>query len=356
MIMRSSLRYSFSKYNRHRSRSIRVVILLSISIVIFMTIISSMDALQRKRFEGIKATRSFDIIVHDGNESDIRSLYPNAEVFSYKEEMALVSSHAMNIRYIDPLNYGGDVEFLSGDASTIAIPYTVYSGSGWKALSVASFSHDNGRKLPRNREVNPSGVYFSSAPGDFDRYYVLSDISNAPENLESIVAIKGTDDTRPLEKYSSNLDYETWKETESTLYSSFVLERTMMAIVISVLFLVVLLSLRQQIRTFLQNKRKERAELRILGLSEGKVNLIFTLSFLFVVILSLIIGAVLSVITIDIAGKVLSSSYGTAFEPVFDIPAFLIVASVMIVGTVLLTLSRLMRERKMELLEVIRNE
>ena len=356
MILKSSFRYSFSRYNRHRSRSIRVVVLLTISIVIFMTIISSMDALQKKRFDGIKATRSFDIIVHDGNESDIQNVYPDAKVFSYKEEMALISSHAMYIRYIDPATYGGDIEFLSGDASTIAIPYTMYGANGWNDVTVASFSHDKGRRIPTNNTIKLSGVYFSSAPGDFDRFYVLSDLKNAPEDLETIVAVMGTDDTRPLEKLCPEKEYETWKETESTLYSSFVLERTMMAIVISVLFLVVLLSLNQQIRAFLQNKRKERAELRILGLSECKVNIIFILSFLILVFISLLLGAVLSSATIAIAGRFLSSSYHTVFQPVFNWNSFLFVALIMIAGTVLIAFLRLGKERKLELLEVIGNE
>ena len=356
MIFKSSLRYSFSRYNRHRSRSIRVVILLTISIVIFMTIISSMDALQKKRFDGIRATRSFDIIIHDGNEDEIRRAYPKAKVFSYKEEMALVSSKAMYIRYIDPSTYGGDIEFLSGDASTIAIPYTMYGSNGWKDVAVASFSHDKGRRIPTNSTVPLSGVYFSSSPGDFDRFYVLSDLKNAPEDLETIVAVMGTDDTRPLEKLCPEKEYETWKETESTLYSSFVLERTMMGVVISVLFLVVLLSLDQQIRAFLKNKRTERAELRILGLGEGKVNLIFTLSFLILVFISLVLGASLSLATIHVAGRFLSQSYHTPFNPAFNWNAFLLVAALMTAGTVLIALLRLARERKLELLEVIRNE
>ena len=356
MIMKSSLRYSFSRYNRHRSRSIRVVILLTISIVIFMTIISSMDALQTKRFEGIKATKSFDIIVHDGNEEEIASSYPDSKVFSYKEEMALISSHAMNIRYIDPKTYGGDIGFLSGDVSTIAIPYTMYGANGWTDLSVASFSHEKGRRIPTNVKVPMSGVYFSSAPGDFDRFFVLSDISNAPEDLETIVAVMGTDDTKPLKAICPDCRYETWKETESTLYSSFVLERTMMSIVISVLFLVVLLSLNQQIRAFLKNKRKERAELRILGLSEGKVDLIFTLSFLILVFIALILGAGLSFATISLVGHLLSSRYRTMFNPTFDWSAFSWVALLMVAGTVLIAFLRLVKERKLELLEVIGNE
>lgn len=356
MILKSALRYSFSKYNRHRSRSIRVVILLTLSIVIFMTIISSMDALQSRRFDGIKATKSFDIIIHDGNEGDIRNLYPDCKVFSYKEEMALISSHAMYIRYIDPETYGGDVDFLSGDASTIAIPYSMYGANGWKDLSVASFSHDSARRIPTNNVIPPSGVYFSSAPGDFDRFYVLSDLENAPKKLETIVAVMGSDDTRPLQKLCPKKNYETWKETESTLYSSFVLERTMMSVVISVLFLVVLLSLNQQIRAFLQNKRKERAELRILGLSESKVNLMFTLSFLILVFISLVLGAVLSSATIEIAGRFLSSNYRTIFNPEFNWNSFLVVSALMVMGTLLITLVRLRKESKMELLEVICNE
>ena len=356
MIFKSSLRYSFSKYNRHRSRSIRVVILLTLSIVIFMTIISSMDALQSRRFDGIKANKSFDIIIHDGNEEDIAKAYPDCKVFSYKEEMALISSHAMYIRYMDPDTYGGDIEFLSGDASSIAIPYSMYGANGWKDLTVASFSHDSGRRIPTNNVIPLSGVYFSSAPGDFDRFYVLSDLENAPEDLETIVAVRGSDDTKPLERLYPEGSYETWKETESTLYSSFVLERTMMSVVVSVLFLVVLLSLDQQIRAFLQNKRKERAEFRILGLSEGKVNLMFTLSFLILVFISLVFGAVLSFATIEIAGRFLSSNYRTVFNPTFDWIAFGTVSAIMVLGTILIALLRLRKERRLELLEVMGNE
>lgn len=354
MILSTAFRYSFSRFNRHRARIVRTMILLSLSVVVFMTTLSSMSALQKRRFDGLRAVKCFDITVTGCPYEIVSELYPDCSVFVYKQETALVNGMPMNIRYVDS-SYDGEVKLMFGDLSSLAVPYTIYAESGLGDVSVSTFSHDGTRRLPVSRKIPVSGLYYTSSQGDFDRYHVLSQYSNAPSELEEIVAVKGSDDTRPL-RDAGYMAYETWKEKESTLYAAFMLEKIMMGIVVSVLFVIVLLSLRQQIGAFLKAKRTERAELLILGLGRRRTEAVFTLSFLIVVAMALAVGAAASLPVIRLSSFLLSGIYGVEFSPSFEPGTFLILSVAMLFFTFVLSFAALFRERRRDILEVLRNE
>lgn len=344
------LRYAFSREANHRSRVVRTMILLSLSTVIFLTTLSLMASLQDRRFSLIKDTRSFDITVHTEDVDTIRSLYPEASVFSYKEDIALVDGRPYRIRYIDE-SYDGGLEILAGNPDSLMVPYDLYVGLDEGSVNFATLSRTASRRIPINRDVEVSGIYYSRARADFDSMYVLSSLSNAPGELENLVAVKGVDDTRRLEK-AGFTGFETWKEKERTLYSAFILESTMMALVISLLFIIVLISLSQMSRTILEAKKKERAGLMILGMSKARVDAVFLLSFLLVVTLSMLLGAVLSCFTIHYASLYLCMHYNTQFNALFPFSTFFSMFILMHLLTVMIVGSRL--GRREVLMEVLR--
>ena len=76
-----------------------------------------------------------------------------------------------------------------------------------------------------------------------------------------------------------------WKEAESSLYAAFLVEKTMMYGVLSLLFIIIMVSMKQSVRIFVSSRRKESAELEILGLSGKRVLLVTEWAFLMILIL-----------------------------------------------------------------------
>ncbi len=295
-----TLRYSYSRYNRHLAASIKIALTYAVSITAMIVVMAIMSSLQASRFSSIRDVKSFDITVEDGDREKIAALYPDQSVFEYREGYAMLNGIPLIIRYIGS-DYDGAVIPFFGNAESLMISYSTYlSTSGDIRLSYISY--ENGMRRIVNEEVPISGVFYTSLGSDFDSFYAFMPIESAPDDAVSYVAVKGSDDVSPLLENGIS-GFETWKEKESTLYSAFMLESVMMALVLLVLLLISYLALRQEARIFLKNKVKERAELRIAGLEGWKIKLVFVSSFL----VSLILGSFLSLFISEILVRVFSA-------------------------------------------------
>ena len=96
----------------------------------------------------------------------------------------------------------------------------------------------------------------------------------------------------------------------------------MMYTVLSLLFVIILVSLRQSVRIFVSSHDKECAELEILGMEKKNILFMMELSFFFMLLIGIIIGLVfgrLSLILVEYISKkspsimdmTLSMSYGS---------------------------------------------
>ena len=100
MVLRLALRYSFSASNRHRGRVLRIVLSTAFSVAVLISVISVMDYLQGTRLRGVRDVRSFDAVVQGDVVDELSIRFPDASIFPYAEEDALVSGKAYSIRYI----------------------------------------------------------------------------------------------------------------------------------------------------------------------------------------------------------------------------------------------------------------
>ena len=282
-------RYSFSKYNRHRSSSLKIAFSFALSLAVLMITLSVMQMLQTSRFDNLRAIRSFDITVKDASVGEIRALYPDCSVFAYKESYALIDGNAFLIRYVDE-SYDGNINILAGDLSSMMVSYSSSLSFKSDEVGFSTLLKSGGRSVPINRNIRISGIYYTVIPGEFDSYYAFMPYDAAPEDLAPLIAIKGSDDVSILDE--NGYEYETWKEKESTLYSAFALESVMMFCVLAVLLVIVYVEIRGESRVFLNNKRKERLELLIIGYNRAATDIIFIVSFLFI----LFIGSLLAIV------------------------------------------------------------
>ena len=61
LLVRLSIRYAFSKQNRHRGTSVRIALGLALCLFAIIIVLSFMQALQRNQFEDIRTFESFDV-------------------------------------------------------------------------------------------------------------------------------------------------------------------------------------------------------------------------------------------------------------------------------------------------------
>ena len=145
-------RYSFSKYNRHRSSSLKIAFSFALSLAVLMITLSVMQMLQTSRFDNLRAIRSFDITVKDASVGEIRALYPDCSVFAYKESYALIDGNAFLIRYVDE-SYDGNINILAGDLSSMMVSYSSFLSFKSDEVGFSTLLKSGGRSVPINRNI-----------------------------------------------------------------------------------------------------------------------------------------------------------------------------------------------------------
>lgn len=350
MILRLSLRYSFSGYNRHRLRSIRIAVATALSAAVLLTVISIMGYLQDTRMESIRDTRSFEAVIDGDVSAAMSSRFPSASVFPYAESDALVSGRTMTIRFIDS-RYDGALD-ISGDLSGIVVPYSYPADMVSAAMLRRGRS---GAMLPQSHLYEVSGRYSSRMGYEFDSVHMFLPLSLYGGD-DVVTAVKGIDDEDAEALRRDGYSLVTWKEAEVGLYSALLIEKVLMYLVLSLLFAVILVSLRSSAASFFALKRGERAELMVLGLGRGSIAASFILSFLYVLASGLAAGAMLAVLLRPLALRVIRSFGLYGAELAFPLGTFICLSLLMAAGAAVIGIAEEKAERKADLMEVLRNE
>ena len=350
MVLRLALRYSFSSSNRHRGSSFRIALSIALSVAVLLSVISIMDYLQGTRISGIREVRSFDAVIAGDLSEDIIAEFPYASVFTYAEEDALVGGNAYSVRFIDSSYDGGII--MDGDLSGIVVPYS------YPAEEVAAVMLSRGKSgamLPQNLCYSVTGRYRSMMGYEFDSFHMFLPLSlYCGEDV--MTAVKGIDDRDAELLEEKGFDVMTWKEAEAGLYSALLIEKVMMYLVLSLLFAVILVSLRSSVRIFFDAKRQERAELEVLGMSCRMVNASLALSFLIVIAIGLSAGLCISFAAIPAAEGFIRSSGLRGATLAIPYGTFGLFSFVLIVLSLLIAFNEGARYRHMDLKEVLFNE
>ena len=353
MILSLALRYSFSPVSHHRRRSVRIMLTAALSMAIFITVISIMDYLQGERIGRIRDVRSFDIVIEGSFREDAEAMFPDADVFVYAEKEALAEGRAVVIRYIGD-DYNGSISMLRGDSSGLVVPYQLMSLSDDGTISVTMLSERRGGLvLPSSEKIPITGVYATSLGSDFDSSHIFMPISSAPEDASFMTAVKGADPDMADALRSSGYDCRSWMESESILYSAFMTEKTMMVVVLSFLFLILLVSLNGSVRIFYQSRSRERAELILLGLGRRRTAAAFILSFMIVLLSAFILSIVLSYAAIWISERYLSSLMYRAVSLSFPLSAMIVSSAVIAAVALMIAIQKECRESRKDIMEVL---
>lgn len=295
MIFKLAFRYSFSKTKNHRNRTVRSCILMTLSVVLFVLIMSIMNSLQSSRFDTVRKVRSFDCVVIGDYKGDLMSLFPNYKIFEFKEGEVLIGEDATLVRYIDQ-DYLGGINILIGSENGLLVPFSQYRKYNFdEEVNLTLLKQGrSGLVLPQSKKYPIKGVFYTALGDEFDSNMIFLPIAESDDTLETKTAIIGIEKSDIKTLRNLGYDLITWKESETSLYSALVLEKVMMYIVLSLLFIVLSVSTKQSISILWESKKKERTELEVLGIRKNITTFAFILSFLIVTIMSLLFSLIIS--------------------------------------------------------------
>ena len=355
MILLLSSRYSFSCTSGHRRRSLRIAIALALSLAVLMVTISVMEYLQDGRFERIRDVQSFDITIEGDFRDEMRLRYPDSSVFLYGESEVLAAGSAYTVRYIDS-DYDGGVIFGEGNLDTLAVPYSLYFRCG-PVLAVTMLREGrSGMKLPVTENIPVSGAFFTSLGTSFDNSALFMPLSQADEGISIFTAIKGIDDKEAKKLKDEGYSCLSWKEKEAGLYAAFAAERVMMYVVLSLLFVIILVSLKSSVRVFFRERTEEWAELVSLGMSRVKCRAIFLLSFLIIAALGIFMGLLFTHLAIPLGRLfvIYLTGSGTSLEIPYS--SFIFFSLIIIAFTLLFVFREEKRMEDNDIAEVLSND
>ncbi len=353
MILSLALGYAFPHSRALRSRSIRIMLTIALSLSVVTLVISIMNCLQSTRFSLIRDVRSFDCVVEGDRKDEIKQILPSAVVFTYGEGEALTRGGAYLVRYIDS-DYDGGLNMLFGDFSALVIPYSFYRKNGRGKTQLTMLRSGRSTVLPREAEYEQSGVYYTELGSEFDDTMLFLPLSEADPATKIRTAVKkaGSDGIRKLRE--KGFSVTSWKESEESLYGAFLVEKTLMYGVLSLLFIIIAVSMKSGEHVFYEARKKEFAELEILGMGRKRLRCLSLLSFMTVTLSGILLGFMLGMASIRILEE-FSHSSSVIMSLTLTLPAggFTFFSLFMVLMTVIFTHRENVRREKTEISEVI---
>lgn len=292
MILFLSSRYAFPHSRALRSRSIRIMLTVTLSLVVVTVVMAVMNYLQSSRFDAIRDVRSFDCTLEGDFADEIGELLPSCITFTYGEGEAITESGSYLVRYIDSA-YDGGLSFYYGDSTSLVVPYSFYRRNGWSTVSLSMLRSGKAVTTLKSTDYTISGIYYTALSSEFDDTMLFLPLSDADESVTMKTAVKGVDEKDIEKLQEKGYTVTRWQNAESSLYGAFLVEKTLMYALLSLLFIIIAVSIKSSAALFSRSREKEMAELEILGLSKRRADSVALLSFLIVIILGIILALIL---------------------------------------------------------------
>ena len=319
------LRYLFSKHNRHLTRVVRITLTLALSTVIMLTILSIMDYMQSQQLDAVKQTRSFPVTVMADTPADAEALAGGyskyAEVFAYKETFGLiddgVQTRGVSVRYIDSSYDGGLFTTGSVPESGIFLPYRLYCASPVSSVFLSVMEEGRvARLVPRTYEYPVQG-FFQTRLSAFDSSVVFLPLDLADSSLAYTVAftdLKVSEETLASMLSRDGWDPVLWSEREGTLYSSLILEKTVMSVLLLSLYLIVSVQIAQGAAALAQSKKREIAAFYLMGIGKNRLAAKFAAAGPVLILVSSLTGLVMTLCLLAVLPHALGLLSGVRFS------------------------------------------
>ena len=260
-------RFLFSTQNKHRSRTIKTIFALVFSTFVMLVTISFMDHLQSNQIHIIKSVKSFPLVLTTEDEN-IQSEFEEYKTFKYKEEYGLLRTssgvQSVIIRYIDD-EYLADIELFN--LTGLVVSPNMNIGLGEEVEITRLVRGNNLNVMPSRDNYKVSGYYFSSYAA-FNSLYVFMPLEMANESLDTKLAFFDIDEEKLYNELKDEYDVLSFKEAEASLYSAFMMEKTLVFILLFSLFIIIFVQCIYNAKLFALDKERELASLYVLGMSK----------------------------------------------------------------------------------------
>lgn len=394
-IFKTAFRYAFSKTGGRRRTSIMQILGIGAGIIALIVVSAVMNGLQTTQLKHLRNIESYDLtLVSDSlGISDFKEIDQNCSVYETCETAVLITDKSSGE------STGARVRGIS--SSMLADPrfseslmlYTDFNELGDKAafsfslLTSLSISYEDEIDITFLRPgktativpytVNTSlGGIFGSYIGDYSNSTVLMTtdaLFNINPNTKIVYAIYTDMNTSAFAEAVRNLDPDaqtvTWQEYNKALYSALTLEKTVMYIFLSFMFLILCVNLRNTTRRLIRTKQTEGAMLRALGCRKTDLNSIFVIQALIICILGELLGVSLGFLAVSNIDKILGlvdsviylltsrQSILTAipFTASIGFKEILLICAGVLLMTYILIQAAISRAFKKEIMEVIAN-
>jgi len=318
MIYKIANRYAFSSKNRHKITSIRIALGLLFSTLALNIVLAFMIGLQDKKFSLIREFDSYDAIIEVNDGIDVNNLISQLKENNKIKEAFAFTEVPVIIRNNDESQLFGKIRaFDEKDFNNL--PYSIIQGSfsdegiimGYTKVLNSSFSYMkpvNITMLKKGKTVTVvpleikkeiSGVYYSPLK-DFNNYYVFMNINllskYAPYTPYKIGVFGDIDSITSI--VGDRGKVESWIDQNLSLYAAMKLEQLLMYLTLSIMSIIVLINLYGSTINLIKSKKSEIAMLRALGITKKQTKNIFTLSSLIVSCTGIIMGSILSFLSI----------------------------------------------------------
>ncbi len=339
-------RYLFSHDSRHRGRNIRILVGLVFSMLVLSTVLAVMDYMQEGRFEDLKRVRSFPVVIEGGEENyeELKSEFDSlAIVFAYRTGDGLLRTEKgttpVEIRYIDD-DYEGGVSHNGDVEDGILLPVSLFFDNNRKqSISLSRLEKGNKiRNTVREREYKVDGIYRTALGHSFDDMMVFMSLKDAPEDalwhLAFIPYALSEEKLAQILKERNCGRVVLWKDAEESLYGAMLLEKIVMTVLLSSLFLIVLVEIHRDAVIFASSRRRELGALYLMGTGRRRIVAVFASIGSLLALLGGLLGVLLSAVLLKILPNIMGGLFGAVLYLDVDSLAIILVL-VVLVSTIL---------------------
>lgn len=295
-----------------------------------LVISAIMNGLQTAQLDQLRAIESFDLIVENIDSSaleTIKTLDGVEFAFNFIETNALIvdktsgESSTTRVRaYSDNAfeqeRMENDFRIYAGDTSGIMISYNMMRSLSISVSDTINITYLKPGKtatiVPYSSSVTITG-YYASTMSEFslntifvDYDYLLNLMGENSVKIAIYSNSKASSVRAELLKLYPEAKVTTWQEYNKALYSALMLEKALMYVFLTFMFLIICVNLKNTTRRLLKNKQQEGAMLRALGATRKTVNFIFLFQGLSICLIGEILGVILGFLVIDNLQTVLS--------------------------------------------------
>lgn len=329
-VLKTAMRYAFSKSKGQRTSSIVIIIGIALGLMALLVISAIMNGLQTAQLDQLRAIESFDLIVENVDSSALETIKTLDGVdfaFNFIETNALIvdktsgESSTTRVRAysnnaFEQERMENDFRIYAGDTSGIMISYNMMRSLSISASDTINITYLKPGKtatiVPYSTSVTITG-YYASTMSEFslntifvDYDYLLNLMGESSVKIAIYSNSKASSVRAELLKLYPEAKVTTWQEYNKALYSALMLEKALMYVFLTFMFLIICVNLKNTTRRLLKNKQQEGAMLRALGATRKTVNSIFLFQGLSICLIGEILGVILGFLVINNLQAVLS--------------------------------------------------